>query len=85
MEESLTSIPHPDQFSESFDEPVWSESVRATNTGVRMTTKDLKRFAMKEKLPQTPIDEFLVDLNMDDNGRNVQFAAAGSYKEHSWK
>ena len=85
LEESLTRMPHPDQFSESFDEPVRSEPVRATNTGVRMTTKDLRRLTLKEELPQTPIDELLVDLNMDDDGRNVRFAAAGSYKEHNWK
>ena len=85
LEESLTRMPHPDQFSESFDGPVRSEPVRTTNTGVRMTTKDLRRLTLKEELPQTPIDELLVDLNMDDDGRNVRFAAAGSYKEHSWK
>ena len=78
-------MPHPDQFCESFDEPTQSEPVCATNTGVRITTKDLRRLTLKEELPQTPIDELLVDLNMDDNGRNVRFAAAGSYKEHSWK
>ena len=78
-------MPHPDQFCESFDEPVKSEPVRATNTGVRMMTKGLRRLTPKEELPQTPIDELLVNLNMDDDGRNVRFAAAGSYKERSWK
>ena len=48
-------------------------------------TKDLRRLTLKEELPQTPIDELLVDLNMDDDGGNVRFGAAGSYKEHSWK
>ena len=33
LEESLRRMPHPDQFCESSDEPVWSEPVCATNTG----------------------------------------------------
>ena len=50
-----------------------------------MTTKDLRRLTLKEELPQTSTDELLVDLNMDDDGSNAWFAAAGSYKEYSWK
>ena len=48
-----------------------------------MTTKDLRKLTQKEELPQTPIDESLVDLNMDDNGRHVRFTTAGSDNEHS--
>ena len=34
LKESLTRMPHPDQLCACFDEPIWSEPVRATNTEV---------------------------------------------------